>query len=265
MAKVDEINKTMGALKMPVTEDEIVSINIIIISWIWKECLGRKYSDLAQALGMNNDRTLQDLRSGFCNHETFNVINRRVAEEMAQRISVPTDVFLGKEGILFKDESKRVSLKQLVLYRRLLRLKKHELHREHWIRQGMLEGFLDDKTYPDVISELTNPENGLKKTDSFLNMIKRKTVTALKDHLKELDTTKARGNHYYPRLLYFFKYEYITSNDKIRIDTVIESMQYWNPDNLRELDSKRLELYLKALRRQESFVQTALYLKEDTK
>ena len=265
MTKLEEINNTMSSLAVPVTEDEVVSINIIIISWIWKDCLGKKFPELAETLGMSNDRTLQDLRSGLCNHESYNVINKRVAEDIGQRLSMPANVFLGKEGILFRDESKKVILKELVLYRRLLRLKKHELHREYLINEGLLEGFLKKETYSVVLNELKNTELEFEKTDGLLDSIKKKAVTALKSHIDNIDSTKARGNHYYPRLLHFFKYEHNALNDKVRIDTIIEAMRYWEPDNLKAIDGAVLKDYLNALRRQESFVQTTLYLKEGTK
>lgn len=97
----------------------------------------------------------------------------------------------------------------------------------------------------------------------MLAHIKKVVLKELKKQVHVLDKTKARGNHHYPRLLYFFKYEYGALDDLARINTLIEGMRYWNPDNLKRVDTSLLKEYMKTLRRQQSFVQTTLYIKED--
>lgn len=165
----------------PVSKDELVTINIMIVKLLWVHAMHKKAKDLNELFGFSSDRVSKDLASGIKNtYGAHSASEKYINSFCKEKLQIPVSDFNG-ENLLIPDVnyktadkplSMRLIYKELVAYRRLSVMANHTtffLHyefstRTYEIDVKILKGLLSEDDWKEVTDSLPLLKNYSLKT-----------------------------------------------------------------------------------------------------
>lgn len=271
-----EAEEANDKIKMPVTEAEVITINVMTMVLAWKkgnEQREQYIEQLAEYIGLNGKRMLTDLSGGLNNDDTRSHMTKKAAEKFSSKLEINKDWFLGKRGLFISASAMEYKEAVWVLYRRLAFLVKHEgKRRKTSIDEGLLDGFSfawkeewgDLKEIKAELSENTEYRSAkvLPKSTRALRGIERYVLQDIRRSYE--NTSKKDGpSGDYEKLLYHFRFKehFIETGETLEVLT--KALERFTFETLREIENDNLlERYERALREQLTYIRTVTLLKK---
>lgn len=271
-----EAEEANDKIKMPVTEAEVITINVMTMVLAWKkgnEQREQYIEQLAEYIGLNGKRMLTDLSGGLNNDDTRSHMTKKAAEKFSSKLEINKDWFLGKRGLFISASAMEYKEAVWVLYRRLAFLVKHEgKRRKTSIDEGLLDGFSfawkeewgDLKEIKAELSENTEYRSAkvLPKSTRALRGIERYVLQDIRRSYE--NTSKKDGpSGDYEKLLYHFRFKehFIETGETLEVLT--KALERFTFETLREIENNNLlERYERALREQLTYIRTVTLLKK---
>ncbi len=271
-----EAEKANDTIKMPVTEAEVVTINVMLMVLAWKKGdtqKGRNIQQLAEYIGLNGKRMLTDLASGMRNDETRSHMTNKSAEKFSSKLGISKDRFLGRRSLFISASNMEHKEAVWVLYRRLIFLVKHEGEtRKTSIQQGMLDGF--SFAWKEAWGNLENIRNELSNKNRYrsakelplstraLNSIEHYVIDDIRKSY-EMISEKDTPSGDYEKLLYHFKFREHFIENAETLEVLTEVLERFSFDTIRDIQNgSLLKRYEQALREQLLYIQTVNLLKQ---
>ena len=271
-----EAEEANDKIKMPVTEAEVITINVMTMVLAWKkgnEQREQYIEQLAEYIGLNGKRMLTDLAGGLNNDETRSHMTKKAAEKFSSKLEINKDWFLGKRGLFISASAMEYKEAVWVLYRRLTFLVKHEGEkRKTSIEQGMLDGFSfawkeewgDLKEIRDELFQNKEYRSAkvLPKSTRALRGIERYVLQDIRRSYKNTSENDVPSRDY-EKLLYHFRFkEHFIENDET-LEVLTKALERFTFETLREIENDNLlERYERALREQLTYIRTVTLLKK---
>ena len=271
-----EAEEANDKIKMPVTEAEVITINVMTMVLAWKkgnEQREQYIEQLAEYIGLNGKRMLTDLAGGLNNDETRSHMTKKAAEKFSSKLEINKDWFLGKRGLFISASAMEYKEAVWVLYRRLTFLVKHEGEkRKTSIEQGMLDGFSfawkeewgDLKEIRDELFQNKEYRSAkvLPKSTRALRGIERYVLQDIRRSYKNTSENDVPSRDY-EKLLYHFRFKehFIETGETLEVLT--KALERFTFETLREIENDNLlERYERALREQLTYIRTVTLLKK---
>ena len=256
-------------IKLPVTEQELITINVMILAMVWRFGRKRPLSEMGDYIGIGNKRIITNLCSGMRNDMTPSHINKRIAGDISRQLDIPKEIFLGEGGVLISAAREREVEIKWILYRRLLNMVKHGGEsRLKSLHDKDLSGF--DKVWlaqygghESIEAELNKKIKARKEEDLPLSTKALKQLERrLEDDVKEscMYPEKVK-NQYYRRLIEWAKGAYIPVLPVDDIKKVTDQLSGWSFDMLRGVKNERvLKEYQRILQEQMAYMNVVMRL-----
>ena len=271
-----EAEEANDKIKMPVTEAEVITINVMTMVLAWKkgnEQREQYIEQLAEYIGLNGKRMLTDLAGGLNNDETRSHMTDKSAEKFKSKLGISKEWFLGKRGLFITGSATEHIEAVWVLYRRLTFLVKHEGEkRKTSIEQGMLDGFSfawkekwgDLKEIRDELFQNKEYRSAkvLPKSTRALRGIERYVLQDIRRSYKNTSENDVPSRDY-EKLLYHFRFKehFIETGETLEVLT--KALERFTFETLREIENDNLlERYERALREQLTYIRTVTLLKK---
>ena len=271
-----EAEEANDKIKMPVTEAEVITINVMTMVLAWKkgnEQREQYIEQLAEYIGLNGKRMLTDLAGGLNNDETRSHMTDKSAEKFHSKLGISKEWFLGKKGLFITGSATEHIEAVWVLYRRLTFLVKHEGEkRKTSIEQGMLDGFSfawkekwgDLKEIRDELFQNKEYRSAkvLPKSTRALRGIERYVLQDIRRSYKNTSENDVPSRDY-EKLLYHFRFKehFIETGETLEVLT--KALERFTFETLREIENDNLlERYERALREQLTYIRTVTLLKK---
>ena len=274
-----EAEEANDKIKMPVTEAEVITINVMTMVLAWKkgnEQREQYIEQLAEYIGLNGKRMLTDLAGGLNNDETRSHMTDKSAEKFKSKLGISKEWFLGKRGLFITGSATEHIEAVWVLYRRLTFLVKHEGEkRKTSIEQGMLDGFSfawkekwgDLKEIRDELFQNKEYRSAkvLPKSTRALRGIERYVLQDIRRSYKNTSENDVPSRDY-EKLLYHFRFKehFIETGETLEVLT--KALERFTFETLREIENNNLlTRYEQALREQLTYIRTVTLLREKEK
>ena len=272
-----EAEEANDKIKMPVTEAEVITINVMTMVLAWKkgnEQREQYIEQLAEYIGLNGKRMLTDLSGGLNNDDTRSHMTKKAAEKFSSKLEINKDWFLGKRGLFISASAMEYKEAVWVLYRRLAFLVKHEgKRRKTSIDEGLLDGFSfawkeewgDLKEIKAELSENTEYRSAkvLPKSTRALRGIERYVLQDIRRSYENTLEKDGPSGGDYEKLLYHFRFKehFIETGETLEVLT--KALERFTFETLREIENDNLlERYERALREQLTYIRTVTLLKK---
>ena len=270
-----EAEEANDKIKMPVTEAEVITINVMTMVLAWKkgnEQREQYIEQLAEYIGLNGKRMLTDLAGGLNNDETRSHMTDKSAEKFKSKLGISKEWFLGKRGLFITGSATEHIEAVWVLYRRLTFLVKHEGEkRKTSIEQGMLDGFSfawkekwgDLKEIRDELFQNKEYRSAkvLPKSTRALRGIERYVLQDIRRSYKNTSENDVPSRDY-EKLLYHFRFKehFIETGETLEVLT--KALERFTFETLREIENDNLlERYKRALQEQLTYIRTVNLLR----
>lgn len=271
-----EAEEANDKIKMPVTEAEVITINVMTMVLAWKkgnEQREQYIEQLAEYIGLNGKRMLTDLAGGLNNDETRSHMTDKSAEKFHSKLGISKEWFLGKKGLFITGSATEHIEAVWVLYRRLTFLVKHEGEkRKTSIEQGMLDGFSfawkekwgDLKEIRDELFQNKEYRSAkvLPKSTRALRGIERYVLQDIRRSYKNTSENDVPPRDY-EKLLYHFRFKehFIETGETLEVLT--KALERFTFETLREIENDNLlKRYERALQEQLTYIRTVTLLKK---
>ena len=271
-----EAEEANDKIKMPVTEAEVITINVMTMVLAWKkgnEQREQYIEQLAEYIGLNGKRMLTDLAGGLNNDETRSHMTDKSAEKFKSKLGISKEWFLGKRGLFITGSATEHIEAVWVLYRRLTFLVKHEGEkRKTSIEQGMLDGFSfawkekwgDLKEIRDELFQNKEYRSAkvLPKSTRALRGIERYVLQDIRRSYKNTSENDVPPRDY-EKLLYHFRFKehFIETGETLEVLT--KALERFTFETLREIENDNLlKRYERALQEQLTYIRTVTLLKK---
>ena len=271
-----EAEEANDKIKMPVTEAEVITINVMTMVLAWKkgnEQREQYIEQLAEYIGLNGKRMLTDLAGGLNNDETRSHMTDKSAEKFKSKLGISKEWFLGKRGLFITGSATEHIEAVWVLYRRLTFLVKHEGEkRKTSIEQGMLDGFSfawkekwgDLKEIRDELFQNKEYRSAkvLPKSTRALRGIERYVLQDIRRSYKNTSENDVPSRDY-EKLLYHFRFKehFIETGETLEVLT--KALERFTFETLREIENDNLlKRYERALQEQLTYIRTVTLLKK---
>lgn len=271
-----EAEEANDKIKMPVTEAEVITINVMTMVLAWKkgnEQREQYIEQLAEYIGLNGKRMLTDLAGGLNNDETRSHMTDKSAEKFHSKLGISKEWFLGKKGLFITGSATEHIEAVWVLYRRLTFLVKHEGEkRKTSIEQGMLDGFSfawkekwgDLKEIRDELFQNKEYRSAkvLPKSTRALRGIERYVLQDIRRSYKNTSENDVPPRDY-EKLLYHFRFkEHFIETDET-LEVLTKALERFTFETLREIENDNLlKRYERALQEQLTYIRTVTLLKK---
>lgn len=270
-----EAEEANDKIKMPVTEAEVITINVMTMVLAWKkgnEQREQYIEQLAEYIGLNGKRMLTDLAGGLNNDETRSHMTDKSAEKFKSKLGISKEWFLGKRGLFITGSATEHIEAVWVLYRRLTFLVKHEGEkRKTSIEQGMLDGFSfawkekwgDLKEIRDELFQNKEYRSAkvLPKSTRALRGIERYVLQDIRRSYKNTSENDVPSRDY-EKLLYHFRFKehFIETGETLEVLT--KALERFTFETLREIENNNLlKRYERALQEQLTYIRTVNLLR----
>lgn len=271
-----EAEEANDKIKMPVTEAEVITINVMTMVLAWKkgnEQREQYIEQLAEYIGLNGKRMLTDLAGGLNNDETRSHMTDKSAEKFKSKLGISKEWLLGKRGLFITGSATEHIEAVWVLYRRLTFLVKHEGEkRKTSIEQGMLDGFSfawkekwgDLKEIRDELFQNKEYRSAkvLPKSTRALRGIERYVLQDIRRSYKNTSENDVPSRDY-EKLLYHFRFKehFIETGETLEVLT--KALERFTFETLREIENDNLlKRYERALQEQLIYIRTVTLLKK---
>ena len=270
-----EAEEANDKIKMPVTEAEVITINVMTMVLAWKkgnEQREQYIEQLAEYIGLNGKRMLTDLAGGLNNDETRSHMTDKSAEKFKSKLGISKEWFLGKRGLFITGSATEHIEAVWVLYRRLTFLVKHEGEkRKTSIEQGMLDGFSfawkekwgDLKEIRDELFQNKEYRSAkvLPKSTRALRGIERYVLQDIRRSYKNTSENDVPSRDY-EKLLYHFRFkEHFIETDET-LEVLTKALERFTFETLREIENNNLlKRYERALQEQLTYIRTVNLLR----
>ncbi len=112
-------------LAVPVSKDELVTINFMIVDLLWVYAMNKKHKELNNLFGFNSDRIAKDLATGIKNHTGAHSASEKIIKRFCEEVQIPASDFNGDNLLItyIKTKDPIIKIKDSVVEKSIIKIK----------------------------------------------------------------------------------------------------------------------------------------------